>query len=909
MSDPLSVAAGAIAFFQLSQTIIKYLSSIADAPDERQRLILEISGASGLLVYLNDQVATNTSTAGSAFSGLILPNGPLPQLKEALARLESKLAPSKSSHNALALLKWPFRKKEVLEILDAIERQKVALGLAIQCENKAISALTQKNTSTIQHAIETLRKDTELAQNETQRKAVLKWLSTTDISLSHQAALSKRQVGTGSWILNDAQYGRWKGATPDFPLLWLHGIPGCGKTVLCSTIVEDLIVHCSTDKNKSIAYFYFDFKDMQKYTFKPFVRSMVRQIAQNSKELHPELQVLYQDSQEGNQEPTVDSLLRSFYLMVENYPGQLYVIIDALDECMEQEDLSTFLEEMCSWNIAGIKMLCLSRRLRDIEDTMKRLSAAQISIQGARLRSDIQMLIQNQLSKERRLKKWPQSVRDEIEHVLLERAEGIYPKQMSEDQISANHVKVSTTYSGGDVCPDTGCHRGGTRRRYHQSTAVLTYLSFGQQAVYTVDPVNVHAMLTDRMRHKDFGVGTPRKQSFKPLFGSGIVTSDGAVWKHHRSMIRPFLSRVQAGQVDVFEIHVQNLIQALPADGSTVDLQRAFGALTLDISTHLFLGTSTNVLPSLFDSSSDSRKTRGEEFSAAFEYAQRTISGIDDFSIPGLLWKIIFGDRKLDKALRTLHLFIDVIIEQQLGLSQLANNTNNTNNTNKSQNFFSDLLDQGRSKEETRYDVLNLLLAEKDSNASFLTSILYVLCQRPDVCANIREEISILNRKPVTLEELSSFSYLRMVLQEVLRLYPPVAMNQRTAEVDTVLPRGGGVNGESPLRIPRGVSVGYSVYAMHRLPEYFWDKVDEFRPERWIDIKPPVAYMPFHAGLRTCPGQHVSMCLTKYLTIRMLQHYDRVEDRNVELWQEKLGLNCSSRHGALVGLVVSSHAE
>lgn len=101
------------------------------------------------------------------------------------------------------------------------------------------------------------------------------------------------------------------------------------------------------------------------------------------------------------------------------------MIFDALDECMDQEDLTSFLEDMQSWNIDGLKILCFSRRLRDIEETMERLSATQIPIQGAKHRLDIQTLIQNQLTKERRLKKWPQSTRDEIESTLLNRAGGM----------------------------------------------------------------------------------------------------------------------------------------------------------------------------------------------------------------------------------------------------------------------------------------------------------------------------------------------------------------------------------------------------------------------------------------------------------------------------------------------------
>lgn len=59
----------------------------------------------------------------------------------------------------------------------------------------------------------------------------------------------------------------------------------------------------------------------------------------------------------------------------------------------------------------------------------------------------------------------------------------------------------------------------------------ITYLSLGRQAVYTINPANLHAMLADRTRCQDFGLGPTRRQNWKPLFGSGIFNSDGAIWK------------------------------------------------------------------------------------------------------------------------------------------------------------------------------------------------------------------------------------------------------------------------------------------------------------------------------------------------------------------------------------------
>ncbi|KAL3485279.1 hypothetical protein BJX62DRAFT_243123 [Aspergillus germanicus] len=88
-------------------------------------------------------------------------------------------------------------------------------------------------------------------------------------------------------------------------------------------------------------------------------------------------------------------------------------------------------------------------------------------------------------------------------------------------------------------------------------------------------------------------------------------------------------------------------------------------------------------------------------------------------------------------------------------------------------------------------------------------------------------------------------SYLSWILNES-KLYPPtfpptlpiVPLNIRTANKDTILPLGGGANGEAPALVPKGQEVCYSVYSMHRLPKMYGPDADEFKPERWETLKP-----------------------------------------------------------------------
>lgn len=98
---------------------------------------------------------------------------------------------------------------------------------------------------------------------------------------------------------------------------------------------------------------------------------------------------------------------------------------------------------------------------------------------------------------------------------------------------------------------------------------------------------------------------------------------------------------------------------------------------------------------------------------------------------------------------------------------------------------------------------------------------------------------------------------LRLTIYVALRLYPQLPINVRFALKTTLLPVGGGPDGESPVLIPRGAGVGYSVYHMHRRKSIYGEDANEFRPQRWENSKLDhigFGFMPFHGGPRICLG-------------------------------------------------------
>ena len=123
------------------------------------------------------------------------------------------------------------------------------------------------------------------------------------------------------------------------------------------------------------------------------------------------------------------------------------------------------------------------------------------------------------------------------------------------------------------------------------------------------------------------------------------------------------------------------------------------------------------------------------------------------------------------------------------------------------------------------------------------------------------------------------------------------------AITDTVIPRGGGSDGLSPLFVPKGKIVQWSVYSMHRRKDYYGPDAYEFKPERWETLRPGWEYLPFNGGPRICIGQQFALTEASYTTIRLMQEFQRIEKRDESEWQEWITLTCAIFQGTKVGLV------
>lgn len=172
------------------------------------------------------------------------------------------------------------------------------------------------------------------------------------------------------------------------------------------------------------------------------------------------------------------------------------------------------------------------------------------------------------------------------------------------------------------------------------------------------------------------------------------------------------------------------------------------------------------------------------------------------------------------------------------------------------------------SGQELHDEVLTMFFAGYETSAQSLTWIWYLLAQYPDVEQKLHAELAkVLNGRAPTPEDLPRLAYTRMVIDEALRLYPPVWINNREVLLDDEI---------DGYHMPKGSLVFMLPYVVHRHPA-FWDNPEVFIPERFApeNAEAPYhqAYLPFGAGPRSCIGNHFALLEIQLVLATLAQTY------------------------------------
>lgn len=192
-----------------------------------------------------------------------------------------------------------------------------------------------------------------------------------------------------------------------------------------------------------VSYFYFDFNDVEKQSSGKAIRSLLFQLALQTPDTFQKLEILYQKCNNGQQQPAEDvfpSMLREAVA----FPGQKFIILDALDECTDRESLLFFIRKLVSTKPQGLHVLATSRKEKDIEDELGSIAVPKIDIQSDIVDTDIRIYIRDRMAADTRLRKWPALVQSEITTALMDKADGMYewPMQFPVRVLMFNQVSL-----------------------------------------------------------------------------------------------------------------------------------------------------------------------------------------------------------------------------------------------------------------------------------------------------------------------------------------------------------------------------------------------------------------------------------------------------------------------------------
>lgn len=420
----------------------------------------------------------------------------------------------------------------------------------------------------------------------------------------------------------------------------------------------------------------------------------------------------------------------------------------------------------------------------------------------------------------------------------------------------------------------------------------------GSTFVNTVEPKNIQALLATQFR--DFELGDLRRRVFFPMLGNGIFTADGKYWcvlprglyreqvptdrmdrERSRAMIRPQFVRDQISNLEMEEIHVQELLQHLSADShgwtKPTNLTPLFFRLTLDSATEFLFGTSVYSQRQQATADGDDQ-FEWKDLATSFDTGTKVLG--ERGQLFEFYW--LHNPKRFRDSIKEVHRFADFCVQNALQRFHDSKQIPTVSSTSKQKyTFLDELVKATQDPIELRSQLMNMLLAGRDTTAGLLSWTFWLLARHPAVFKKLRMVI-LDNFGPyeqtdrISFSSLKSCAYLQYVLNEVLRLYPSVPMNSRQAARDTTLPVGGGKDGTSPVFVKKGEEVGYYVCVMHRMEEFWGPDANDFNPDRWASRKHGWEYLPFNGGPRICLGQQYALTEAGYVIVRLLQRFDRM---------------------------------
>ncbi|KAF2647623.1 hypothetical protein K491DRAFT_699509 [Lophiostoma macrostomum CBS 122681] len=424
MAEPFGIATGALTVLEVTTKLVKTCKSLIetaqDAPRELRQIFIEVSSLKTVLEnfdFLSQPGLSSTAQMLADPDGVV--EGCRSTVDELAKELDQlSLARSSNAHPGKrrrieTSLKWCMNASKTRKLLDETIKHKTTISLALLGE---VAGDVKAIKGTVDKVHEHLTEDDS--------RKICNWIQNTDPSPIHHMSCERYEEHTCKWIHQVAQWKDWLHLQRR--LIWVHGIPGAGKTVLASYLIEETIAHCQSKSNDryTCLYYYCSFRHgqlEQRDEVKPCLRWIISQLCRQYDVPH-DLNYRYRQ----NVVPSFSYLKKAVEQLLQNL-DVLYLIVDAVDESSPRNRLLRFIQDIATRpEFQKIQLLVTSRRYLDIEEVLRPLAEPTLPMNNDIVDQDVRIYTDSIIRTNKHFAKWPQQLRSDILESLVQGAKGMF---------------------------------------------------------------------------------------------------------------------------------------------------------------------------------------------------------------------------------------------------------------------------------------------------------------------------------------------------------------------------------------------------------------------------------------------------------------------------------------------------
>ncbi|MEP7376655.1 MAG: cytochrome P450 [Chitinophagaceae bacterium] len=338
----------------------------------------------------------------------------------------------------------------------------------------------------------------------------------------------------------------------------------------------------------------------------------------------------------------------------------------------------------------------------------------------------------------------------------------------------------------------------------------------------------------------------------KRFLGDGLATSNGDLWLKQRRLIQPAFHRKK----------IENLAKTI--DEETSLLAKAWLKQPLadqkNINQEFLKLTLSNITKTMFGT--DVKKNVDEIatiINKLLSFASSSITSL--IKIP--LSFPTPSNFRFHKANREFDTFIFSLIEQR----KAENRESSSDLLDLLLNAYDDESKSYMTARQLRDEITTIFMAGHETTAQTLSWVFYQLALYPEVCRDIRAEAVAINTGVINMEAFQHLSYTKAVIEETMRLYPPVWIMARKSVADDEI---------DGFHIPAHSTILVNVYGMNH-HQVYWNCPGTFDPSRFNNNKEqshPFAYIPFGGGQRLCIGNLFAMMVMQTVVCGLVREFD-----------------------------------